>query len=198
MLDVGAWCFSGCWMLDVGSFIRLGSAFRSCYPVAMQAVLNYLKDNEQRFISELCKYISFPSVSAQAGHQQDMRACADWLVEHCRQIGMDSRLCVTTGHPVVLATVRSNTTGVGHRPHFVVYGHYDVQPPEPFELWNSPPFEPRIEGRSLFGRGACDNKGQHFAHLKAVAAYLKTGTDLPCDLTFLIEGEEEVTCTNLQ
>jgi acetylornithine deacetylase/succinyl-diaminopimelate desuccinylase-like protein len=74
----------------------------------------------------------------------------------------------------------------------VVYGHYDVQPPEPFELWKSPPFEPRIEGGKLFARGSCDNKGQNFAHLKAVEAYLKTGTPLPCDLTFVLEGEEEV------
>jgi acetylornithine deacetylase/succinyl-diaminopimelate desuccinylase-like protein len=80
----------------------------------------------------------------------------------------------------------------GRKPHFLVYGHYDVQPAEPFELWKTPPFEPRIEGRSLFARGACDNKGQHLAHLKAVEAYLKTGTELPCDLTFIIEGEEEI------
>jgi acetylornithine deacetylase/succinyl-diaminopimelate desuccinylase-like protein len=78
------------------------------------------------------------------------------------------------------------------RPHYLVYGHYDVQPAEPFDLWKSPPFEPRIEGRSLFGRGASDNKGQNLAHLIAVEAYLKTGTELPCDLTFVIEGEEEV------
>ena len=74
----------------------------------------------------------------------------------------------------------------------MVYGHYDVQPAEPFELWDSPPFEPTVKGDSLYGRGASDNKGQHFAHLKAVEAYLKTGTPLPCDVTFLLEGEEEV------
>ena len=79
----------------------------------------------------------------------------------------------------------------------MVYGHYDVQPPEPLDLWKSPPFEPRIAGRSLFARGSTDNKGQHFAHLKAVEAYLKTGTPLPCDLTFVIEGEEEVGSANL-
>ena len=78
------------------------------------------------------------------------------------------------------------------KPHFLVYGHYDVQPPEPLELWDSPPFEPTLRGRSLFARGASDNKGQHFAHLKAVEAYLKTGTELPCDLTFVVECEEEV------
>ena len=79
----------------------------------------------------------------------------------------------------------------------MVYGHYDVQPPEPLELWKSPPFEPRIAGRSIFARGSTDNKGQNFAHLKAVEAYLKTGTPLPCDLTFVIEGEEEVGSDNL-
>jgi acetylornithine deacetylase/succinyl-diaminopimelate desuccinylase-like protein len=79
-----------------------------------------------------------------------------------------------------------------HRPHYLVYGHYDVQPPEPFELWSSPPFEPRIVGRRLYARGSSDNKGQHFAHLKAVEAYLRTGEPPPCSLTFLIEGEEEV------
>jgi succinyl-diaminopimelate desuccinylase len=79
----------------------------------------------------------------------------------------------------------------------MIYGHYDVQPPEPLDLWDSPPFEPRIEGRSIYARGSTDNKGQNFAHLKAVEAYLKTGTPLPCDLTFVIEGEEEVGSENL-
>ena len=81
---------------------------------------------------------------------------------------------------------------LGKRPHFVVYGHYDVQPPEPLHEWKSPPFEPTIRNGAVYARGATDNKGQHFAHLKAVEAFLKTGTELPCDLTFVIEGEEEV------
>lgn len=80
----------------------------------------------------------------------------------------------------------------GRRPRYLVYGHYDVQPPEPFELWKSPPFEPRIDGRSLFARGASDNKGQNLAHIRAAEAYARTGTELPCDLTFVIEGEEEI------
>jgi acetylornithine deacetylase/succinyl-diaminopimelate desuccinylase-like protein len=79
----------------------------------------------------------------------------------------------------------------------MVYGHYDVQPAEPFELWTTPPFEPRREGKFLYGRGASDNKGQHVAHLRALEAYLKTGTELPCDITMLIEGEEEVGSKNL-
>jgi acetylornithine deacetylase/succinyl-diaminopimelate desuccinylase-like protein len=88
--------------------------------------------------------------------------------------------------------------GPSKKPSYVVYGHYDVQPAEPFKLWKSDPFKPRIEGRSLFARGASDNKGQNLAHLNAVEAYLKTQTELPCDLTFLIEGEEEVGSRNLE
>jgi acetylornithine deacetylase/succinyl-diaminopimelate desuccinylase-like protein len=159
---------------------------------AMQPVLDYLNKNEARFIRELCDYLRFPSVSAQSKHKEDLVACAGWLVNHCRGIGLDTRLCPTAGNPIVVAKTPRRTGNGLARPRFVVYGHYDVQPPEPFELWKSPPFEPRIEGRSLFARGAVDNKGQHLAHLNAVEAYLKTGTELPCDLTFVIEGEEEV------
>ena len=154
----------------------------------MQPVLDYLKQNETRFVDELCEYVRFPSVSAQPAHAEDMTRCANWVVQHCQQIGLEAQLHTTAGHPIVLA----KTARRKNRPHYLVYGHYDVQPPEPFELWKTPPFEPRIEGRSLFARGASDNKGQNLAHLKAIEAYLKTGTELPCDITFLIEGEEEV------
>jgi acetylornithine deacetylase/succinyl-diaminopimelate desuccinylase-like protein len=161
----------------------------------MQPVLDYLAQNEDRFLRELCDYLRFPSVSAQPQHRADLESCARWITSHCRQIGLEAELCETPGHPIVLA--RTPRFRGKRKPHFVVYGHYDVQPPEPLDLWTSPPFEPRIEGRNLFARGSCDNKGQHFAHLKAVEAYVKTATELPCDLTFLIEGEEEVGCTNL-
>jgi acetylornithine deacetylase/succinyl-diaminopimelate desuccinylase-like protein len=163
----------------------------------MQAVIDYLKSNEKRFIEELCEYVRFPSVSAQPKHQPDMRACADWLVKHCQSIGLTARACATAGHPIVVAKTPPAKKNGARRPHFVVYGHYDVQPPEPFELWKSPPFEPRIEGRSLFARGSTDNKGQNLAHFKAIEAYLKTGTELPCDITFVIEGEEEVGSSSL-
>ena len=163
----------------------------------MQRVIDYLEQNESRFVSELCEYLRFPSVSAQPTHRGDMQACAGWVMNHCRQIGLEARLCSTPGHPIVVAkTPRAKTKG-RPRPHFVVYGHYDVQPPEPLELWKSPPFEPRIAGGVLYARGASDNKGQNLAHLKAVEAYLKTGTELPCDITFVIEGEEEVGSSSL-
>jgi len=161
----------------------------------MQAIRNYLRKNEPRFIRELCEYLRFPSVSAQPKHRADLVACAQWLVRHCQRIGLQTRLYPTQGNPIIIA--RTPRLQSASRPHFLVYGHYDVQPPEPFELWKSPPFEPRIEGRSLYARGATDNKGQHLAHLNAAEAYFKTGTELPCDLTFLIEGEEEVGSSNL-
>lgn len=157
----------------------------------MDVVLNYLKGNRKRYVSELCEYVRFPSVSAQPAHGKDMTNCATWLVKHCKAIGLEARLCPTDGHPIVLARTPRKKSARQRR-HFLVYGHYDVQPPEPFELWKTPPFEPTIRGRSLFARGASDNKGQNLAHLKAVEAYLKTGQELPCDITFVIEGEEEV------
>jgi acetylornithine deacetylase/succinyl-diaminopimelate desuccinylase-like protein len=165
----------------------------------MQVVFDYLKRNQDRFVAELCEFLRFPSVSAQPQHKKDMHACAGWLANHCRKIGLQAQVCLTNGHPIVLAKtpLAAPKRSKGGRPHFLVYGHYDVQPPEPLDLWKSPPFKPRIQGRSLFARGACDNKGQLFAHLKAVEAYLKTGTPLPCDLTFVIEGEEEVGSVSL-
>jgi acetylornithine deacetylase/succinyl-diaminopimelate desuccinylase-like protein len=158
----------------------------------VQPVIDYLKEHQSRFVDELCEYVRFPSVSAQPQHRQDLHACAEWLTRHCENLGLEARLCPTEGHPIIVAKTKPANSHDGRKPHFLVYGHYDVQPPEPFDLWKSPPFEPRIEGRSIFGRGTCDNKGQNLAHLKAVEAYLKTGTELPCDLTFVIEGEEEV------
>ena len=156
----------------------------------MQPVIDYLKKHQARFVAELADYVRFPSVSAQPKYAGETAACAEWVANHCRAIGLEARVCKTDFHPIVAAkTPRKKNS---KKPHFMVYGHYDVQPPEPFDLWKTPPFEPRIEGRRMFGRGTSDNKGQNLAHLKAVEAYLKTGTELPCDLTFVIEGEEEV------
>lgn len=161
----------------------------------MDAVLSYLKRNEGRFLARLREYLRFQSISAQSEHRADVRRCAAWLARHCREIGLETEMHATAGHPIVLA--RTPRRPGAKRPHYLVYGHYDVQPPEPFELWDSPPFEPAIRRGRIFARGATDNKGQHLAHLNAVEAYLKTGTDLLCDLTFLIEGEEEVGSANV-
>jgi acetylornithine deacetylase/succinyl-diaminopimelate desuccinylase-like protein len=156
----------------------------------MQLVLDYLKKNQARFLNEFCDYLRFASVSAQPEHKKDVHACAEWLAAHCAQIGLETKIHATAGNPIVIAKTKRQKNSAC--PHFMIYGHYDVQPVEPLELWNAPPFEPKIIGREIFARGATDNKGQNFAHLKAVEAYLKTGTPLPCDLTFVLEGEEEV------
>ena len=163
----------------------------------MQAVIDYLKQHQSRAIDELCEYVRFPSVSAQPQHRRDLRACAEWVVKHCRRIGLQARLCPTAGNPIVVARTPQAKPPGARRPHFVVYGHYDVQPPEPLDLWTSPPFEPHIARGAIFGRGTSDDKGQNLAHLKAVEAYLQTATPLPCDITFVIEGEEEVGSSSL-
>ncbi len=152
-------------------------------------VLDYLKKHEERFIEELFALTRIPSISAQSDHAGDMKQCAEWLVERCRKAGLAAELRATSGYPVVLAKTPNQDPG---KPTFLVYGHYDVQPPDPLELWTSPPFEPRRVGRNVYARGISDNKGQHLAHINAVEAWLKTGQELPCNVNFLIEGEEEV------
>ncbi len=161
----------------------------------MDAPEKYLHDHQDRFLAQLSEYLRFPSVSAQPRHRPDLQRCAQWLRDHCRDMGLEAHLHETPGNPVLLA--RTPRAAGRRKPHYLVYGHYDVQPPEPLELWKSPPFEPRIESGNIYARGSTDNKGQHFAHLKAVEACLKTGTELPCDITFLVEGEEEVGSKNL-
>src|SRR5664279_871770 len=139
-------------------------------------IQNYLSQNRQEFFEQLKTLVRFPSVSAQPEHRRDVLACADWLARHFRTLGLDVNLYPTKGHPIVLARTHASRS---HAPTVLIYGHYDVQPPEPFELWKTPPFEPVIRGGKLFGRGASDNKGQFFVHVKAVEAYVKTGTPLP-------------------
>lgn len=160
----------------------------------MQAVLDYLRAHQERFVSELVDYVRFPSVSAQSQHRDDMLRCARWVVTHLTELGLSAQVHDTEGHPIVLAA----TPRRRGRRHFLVYGHYDVQPAEPFELWRTAPFEPVVRDGVIYGRGASDNKGQHWAHIKAIEAYVRTGTELPCDLTFLIEGEEEVGSGSLE
>ncbi|MFM7555666.1 MAG: dipeptidase, partial [Verrucomicrobiota bacterium] len=157
-------------------------------------VLQYLADHEHEFVESLCHYVRFPSVSAQPKHAKDLRDAASWIAEQARGLGLETTVHETPGNPIVVARTAHQDP---KKPTFLVYGHYDVQPPEPFELRKTPPFEPRIEGRNLYARGSADNKGQHLAHLNAVEAYVRTGTPLPCNLVFLIEGEEEVGSTQL-
>src|SRR5487761_2626997 len=157
----------------------------------MQVVLDYLKQNQTRFVAELCELLRFPSVSAQPQHKQDLRACAAWLVQHCRQLGLEAKICPTAGHPIVLAKT-PRVKSKRRRPHYLVYGHYDVQPPEPLDLWTSPPFEPVLRDGALYARGAKDDKGEFVARLAALDTLQAVYGGYPCNVTFWVEGEEEI------
>jgi acetylornithine deacetylase/succinyl-diaminopimelate desuccinylase-like protein len=148
----------------------------------------YVEANKERFIEELKELMRIPSVSAQREHDSDTQACAEWLVSHFQALGLEARLVDKDkgGKPIVYAEARGKTSR-----RVVIYGHYDVQPEDPVDQWNTPPFEPTIRDGVLYGRGATDDKGQSFAHVKAVESLLKTEGELPCDVVFLLEGEEE-------
>ena len=161
----------------------------------MAEIQKYFSQNRRHFVEQLKTLVRFQSVSGQSVHRADLLKCADWLVSHFRSIGLDAKLYSTKGHPILVARTLMARRQRARR--VLIYGHYDVQPPEPLELWNTPPFEPVVRGGKIFGRGASDNKGQFFAHVKAVESFLKTRTPLPVDVTFLIEGEEEVGSANL-
>ena len=156
--------------------------------------LSYALQNRGRFVAELKDFIRFPTVSAQPKHAGDLKECAKWLAEHLRWIGMDNvRVIPTAGHPIVYADWLREP-GL---PTVLIYGHYDVQPPDPLEEWHSPPFDPVVRGEQLFGRGASDDKGQLFTHIKALEAYLRTGGMLPVNVRCIFEGEEEIGSPNL-
>jgi acetylornithine deacetylase/succinyl-diaminopimelate desuccinylase-like protein len=144
-------------------------------------------------LSELLDFLRYPSVSTDAAYAGCVAECAEWLCEKFQSMGLVAELHRTPGHPVVVAR---NAHRPGRRT-VMIYGHYDVQPVDPLELWTSPPFEPRIENGILFARGATDNKGQIMAHIQGVAEILKRDGDLPVNLIFLVEGEEEIGSPNL-
>jgi acetylornithine deacetylase/succinyl-diaminopimelate desuccinylase-like protein len=155
----------------------------------------WARARRDRFLAEFQRFVRFPSVSAQAQHAADVRRCAEWLAEHLRRIGMAGvRLVPTPRHPIVYA----EWTGAPGRATVLFYGHYDVQPPDPLQEWTTPPFEPTVRDSHLYGRGACDDKGQLFAHVKALEASLATTGRLPVNVKCLFEGEEEIGSPNLR
>jgi acetylornithine deacetylase/succinyl-diaminopimelate desuccinylase-like protein len=159
-----------------------------------EAALSYALQNRSRFVAELKDFIRFPTVSAQPKHAGDIKKCAQWLAEHLRWIGMRNvRVVPTAGHPIVYADWLQEPA----LPTVLIYGHYDVQPPDPLEEWHSPPFDAEVRGEQLYGRGASDDKGQLFTHIKALEAYLKTERTLPVNVRCIFEGEEEIGSTNL-
>ncbi len=160
----------------------------------MNAALSYARQNSDRFLSELREILAIPSISTDPEHNADMHRAAEWMAAQLRSLGMESvQILPTGGHPVVYG----EWLGAGKdAPTVMVYGHYDVQPPDPLELWKSPPFEPEVRGDYMYGRGAADMKGQVVACLKAVESIVRTGV-LPINVKWMIEGEEEIGSENL-
>jgi acetylornithine deacetylase/succinyl-diaminopimelate desuccinylase-like protein len=156
--------------------------------------LAYARSHRAQFVSELIEFVRFASVSAEPKHASDIGNCAAWLAAHLRKVGFDRVEVVSTpGAPIVYA----DWLRAPGRPTVLVYGHYDVQPADPIAEWQSPPFEPVVRGNNLFGRGAADDKGQMFTHVKAAECLLRTAGSLPVNVKCLFEGEEEIGSTNL-
>lgn len=150
---------------------------------------NFFAREERRIRSELDEFLRIPSVSARSEHNADMVRCADWLAARLRDIGMQATIHQTPGHPIVLGEWRKAGPDA---PTILVYGHYDVQPVEPLDLWTTPPFEPTVRDGRLYARGSVDDKGQLYIHVKAAEALLRQRGTLPVNLIVLAEGEEEV------
>jgi len=159
----------------------------------MSDAQSFIDANLGRFRAELYDFLRIPSVSAKPEHAGDTRSAAEWLSERLVAAGLESQVMATPGHPVVLAEWR----GAKDAPTVLIYGHYDVQPPEPLDEWTSPPFEPTERDRRIYARGSADDKGQLYMHVKALEAHLAAHGRLPINVVVLAEGEEEVGSPNL-
>ncbi len=159
----------------------------------MEQLQSYLEANKERFLNELIELLRIPSVSADEKFAPDVNRAAEFVKQQLINAGVDkAEICPTKGYPVVYGEKIIDTK----LPTVLVYGHYDVQPADPYELWNSPPFEPVVKDGNIYARGACDDKGQMYMHVKAFEMMMKNNT-LPCNVKFMIEGEEEVGSVNL-
>jgi acetylornithine deacetylase/succinyl-diaminopimelate desuccinylase-like protein len=157
-------------------------------------VVDYINVHRDRYVDELKQYLAIPSISALPDHSADVRRAAEWTADALRNAGMENaRLIDTPGNPVVYGDWL-NAPG---KPTILFYGHYDVQPVDPVNLWTSPPFEATVRDGEIYARGAADDKGQVFMHIKAIEAYLKQGASLPVNIKVFIEGEEEVGSVHL-
>ncbi|MFZ9755614.1 MAG: M20/M25/M40 family metallo-hydrolase, partial [Bacteroidia bacterium] len=157
------------------------------------STLSYIESNRERFLEELFALLRIPSISADSAYAQDVRACAERLAQFLKDAGAENVVLEeTAGYPIVYGDKIIDPA----LPTVLVYGHYDVQPSVPNELWNTPPFEPTIIDGKIYARGACDDKGQMFMHVKAFETMMQTQS-LACNIKFMIEGEEEVGSSNL-
>ena len=160
----------------------------------MQNTQKNIKDNKQEFLNELIELLKIPSVSAKSEHDGDTRKCAEWVKSAMKSIGLQkTKIHETKGHPIVYGEfIQDNQL-----PTVLIYGHYDVQPPDPIELWDSPPFEPIIKADKIYARGAADDKGQFYMYFAAIKSMI-LANEVPCNIKILIEGEEEVGSKNLE
>jgi acetylornithine deacetylase/succinyl-diaminopimelate desuccinylase-like protein len=155
---------------------------------------DFFSVNKSRIRDELFEFLRIPSVSAKSEHNADTRRCAEWLAAQMTKIGLTTKIHPTAGHPVVVGEWR----GAPGAKTVLIYGHYDVQPAEPLDLWQSPPFEPDVRDGKIFARGSVDDKGQLYLHVKALESHLANGGKLPINVIVLAEGEEEVGSVNLE
>jgi len=161
----------------------------------LTAALSYAQEHKDQILDELIEFVSIPSVSTDPEKKTEMQRAAQWVANQLHSLGFENvRILPTARHPVVYG---ESLKAGSDKPTVLIYGHYDVQPAEPLELWGTPPFEPTQHGENLYGRGASDMKGQVVASLKAVEAYARTG-DLPINVKYIIEGEEEIGSPNLE
>ena len=159
----------------------------------MSTVKNYIETHKDRFLEELFELLRIPSISADPKYKPDVIRTAEAFSDRLKAAGADNvEICPTAGYPVVYGEKIVDPK----LPTVLIYGHYDVQPPDPLDLWHSPPFEPVIKDGKIYARGACDDKGQVYMHVKAFELMMSTGS-LPCNVKFMIEGEEEVGSANL-
>lgn len=160
----------------------------------MSSLQNYIDQHISTFQDELFDLLRIPSVSTSSKHKNDVKEAGLFMLNQLKDIGLDHvQIHETPGHPIVTAEKCPHK----NKPTVLVYGHYDVQPPDPEELWNTPPFEPTIKNGRVYARGASDDKGQAFTHVKAIQAFMKTETELPVNVKFILEGEEEIGSPNL-
>jgi len=159
----------------------------------MEQTLDFVKKNENRFLEELFELLRIPSVSADSKYKPEVARAADFIKASLEKAGAEKvEVCPTAGHPIVYGEKMIDPK----LPTVIVYGHYDVQPADPVNLWTTPPFEPQVRDGKIYARGSCDDKGQVYMHIKAFESMMKTNT-LPCNVRFMIEGEEEVGSSNL-
>ena len=160
----------------------------------MDKVIDFINVNRDRYLDELKALLAIPSISALPEHAADVKRCAEWCADEMRRIGLQNvRLIDTPGNPVVYG----DWLGAAGAPTVLFYGHYDVQPVDPIDLWESPPFDATIRDGEIYARGSADDKGQVFMHFKAVEAYMKQTGRLPVNIKFILEGEEEVGSAHL-